>query len=103
MQPAPRLLARNLLYSIAELACPHATINLGGEQFKVPLRWKSWFCTGYEETTFEFIRAHCLAGGTFIDIGAHFGIFTISALRRIGSSGKVISFEPCAATRSVLI
>ena len=37
-----------------------------------------------------------------IDIGTHFGIFTISALRKVGPLGKVISFDPSAATRSVL-
>ncbi|HXZ42433.1 MAG TPA: FkbM family methyltransferase, partial [Terriglobales bacterium] len=46
---------------------------------------------------------HCKPGGTLIDIGAHFGIFTISALRKVGPSGKVISFEPSADTRSVLL
>ena len=98
-----RTFARDLLYSLAEVACPHTTITLGGEQFTVPLRWKNWFCEGYEQPTFEFIRAHCKPGTTLIDVGAHFGIFTIFGLRRVGSSGKVISFEPCAATRSVLM
>ena len=97
-----RTLARDLVYGVVEAAHPCTTITLGGEQFKIPLRWRKWFCEGYEQPTFEFIRAHCKPGGTLIDIGAHFGIFTISALRKVGPLGKVISFEPCAATRSVL-
>jgi len=98
-----RTFARDLLYSVGEVAYPHTIITIGGETFKVPLRWRKWFCEGYEQPTFDFIRAHCKPGATLIDIGAHFGIFTISALRRVGPSGKVISFEPCAATRSVLL
>jgi FkbM family methyltransferase len=103
MLPNPRSLARDLLYGVVEIAYPDTTITLGGEQFKVPLRWRRWFCEGYEQPTFDFIQAHCKPGGTLIDIGAHFGIFTISALRKVGPSGKVVSFEPCAATRSVLV
>jgi FkbM family methyltransferase len=101
MLPKIKTLARDLLYSAVEVAYPQTTITLGGEPFNVPFRWRKWFCEGYEQPTFDFIRAHCKPGGTLIDIGAHFGIFTISALRRVGPSGAVISFEPCAATRSV--
>jgi FkbM family methyltransferase len=103
MLPKPRSFVRDLLYGLVEIVYPSTTITLGGEPFNVPLRWANWFCEGYEQPTFDFIRAYCKPGATLIDIGAHFGIFTISALRKVGSSGKVISFEPCAATRSVLL
>jgi FkbM family methyltransferase len=103
MLPKFRSFTRDLFYGSVEVACPSVTVTLGGEPFKVPLRWRKWFCEGYEQPTFDFIRAHCKPGATLIDIGAHFGIFTISALRKVGPSGKVISFEPCAATRSVLL
>jgi FkbM family methyltransferase len=103
MPPALRTFARDLVYDIAELAYPHTKITLGGEPFTVQLRWKNWFCEGYEQPTFDFIRTYCKPGATLIDIGAHFGIFTISALRKVGPSGTVIGFEPCAATRSVLL
>jgi FkbM family methyltransferase len=103
MLPKLRTRARDLLYSAVEVAYPHTTITLGGEPFNVPLRWRKWFSEGYEQPTFDFIRARCKPGATLIDIGAHFGIITISALRKVGPSGKVISFEPCAATRSVLL
>jgi len=97
-----RGVARDLLYSVVEVAYPHTTIVLGGEPFRIPTRWRKWFYEGYEQPTFDFIQAHCKPGASFIDIGAHFGIFTICALRKVGPSGKVVSFEPCAATRSVL-
>jgi FkbM family methyltransferase len=103
MLPKLRTFARDLLFSAVEVAYPDATITLGGEPFIVPFRWRNWFYEGYEQPTFDFIRAHCEPGATLIDIGAHFGIFTISALRKVGPLGKVISFEPCAATRSVLL
>jgi len=103
MLPRLRISVRDLVYGVVEVACPSTTVTLGGERFNVPLRWRKWFSEGYEQPTFDFIRAHCNPGGTLIDIGAHFGIFSISALRKVGPSGKVISFEPCAVTRSVLL
>jgi FkbM family methyltransferase len=96
-------ITRDVFYSAAELVFPCATVMLGGEQFRVPLRWRRWFGECYERATFDFVHTYCKPGATLIDIGAHFGIFTISALRRVGPSGKVISFEPCALTRSVLL
>jgi FkbM family methyltransferase len=102
MLPKLRTIARDLLYSGVEVAYPHTIVVLGGESFRVPLRWRHWFCEGYEQPTFDFIRTYCTPGTTLIDIGAHFGIFTISALRKVGPAGKVIAFEPCGATRSVL-
>ena len=103
MLPRLRFFVRDLIYGAVEVVRPYTTITLCGDRFNVPLRWRKWYSEGYEQPTFDFIRAHCNPGGTLIDIGAHFGIFTISALRRVGPSGKVISFEPCAATRSVLL
>jgi len=103
MPPKLRTLARDLFYSAVEVPYPHTTITLDGESFNIQPRWRKWFREGYEQPTFDFIRTHCKPGGTLIDIGAHFGIFTISALRKLGPSGKVISFEPCAATRAVLL
>jgi FkbM family methyltransferase len=32
--------------------------------------------------------------GTFVDIGAHYGYFTILAARALGPGGRVVSFEP---------
>ena len=103
MLPKLRAFARDLLYGAVEFVYPNTIINLSGESFKVPLRWRHWFYKGYEEPTFDFIRTYCTPGATLIDIGAHLGIFTISALRKVGPSGKVVSFEPCGATRSVLL
>jgi len=98
-----RTVARNVLYRMVEIAYPRTTIVLGGEPFEIPTRWRKWFYEGYEQPTFDFIRMRCKPGGTLIDVGAHFGIFTVCALRMVGRSGKVVSFEPCAATRSVLL
>ena len=41
-------------------------------------------------------------GDTFVDVGANVGLFSIVAGRRVGSRGKVLSFEPAPETMSAL-
>lgn len=42
------------------------------------------------------------SGGTFIDIGAHVGYYTILASRLVGPQGRVVAFEPTPRTRTEL-
>jgi FkbM family methyltransferase len=41
-------------------------------------------------------------GGTFVDIGAHVGYFTVRALRRVGADGRVVAAEPWQRVRDLL-
>lgn len=41
-------------------------------------------------------------GDVFVDLGAFVGAYTLLASRLVGPEGKVVAFEPDAATRSVL-
>ena len=48
----------------------------------------------YEPLTTSTIESILTEGMTFVDIGAHVGLFSLPALHWVGTSGKVISFEP---------
>lgn len=48
----------------------------------------------FEHQTTEFIKTHLPAGGTFVDVGANVGYFSILAAGLVGSEGKVYAFEP---------
>jgi FkbM family methyltransferase len=46
---------------------------------------------------------NCLSEGScFLDIGAHYGYFTLLGSELVGKTGKVLSFEPSKKTFSVL-
>lgn len=45
------------------------------------------------EQTALFVR-HVGPGGTFLDVGAHVGFYTLLGARRVGSEGRVWAFEP---------
>jgi FkbM family methyltransferase len=46
--------------------------------------------------------AHCTPGMVLLDIGAHFGAFTLAALHFGGPEARVIAVEPSAEARRVL-
>lgn len=53
------------------------------------------FCgTGFEDNEQQFLLNYLKTGMTVIDIGAHHGFYTLLASQKVGTSGKVISFEP---------
>ncbi len=50
----------------------------------------------------QFLIHQLKAGDVFIDIGAHFGYFTLLAANLVGEQGKVCSFEASQTTFEVL-
>ncbi len=58
------------------------------------------YVTGeYEPATTKLIKNLLAAGGTFVDIGANVGYFTLLAAKCVGRSGRVFSFEPVPQLR----
>jgi FkbM family methyltransferase len=50
----------------------------------------------------RFLLNHLHPGGTFADVGAHFGYFSLLASHLVGPSGRVFSFEASRSTFGVL-
>ncbi len=48
----------------------------------------------YERHELSFLQRVLPRGGTFIDIGAHFGVYSRYAAHTVGPDGEVFSFEP---------
>ena len=48
----------------------------------------------YEEESWAAIKQHLPVGGTFVDVGAHIGIYSLRAAHVVGAGGRVISVEP---------
>ncbi len=56
----------------------------------------------YEEGLTRFMLDQVREGSTVIDVGAHYGYFTLLAARLVGSSGSVHGFEPTPSSYAVL-
>lgn len=52
-----------------------------------------WF-----EDELPFVRALMQEGEAAVDVGANFGVFTLSIAKAVGSTGAVVAFEPSSAT-----
>lgn len=50
----------------------------------------------------RFMIAHLSEGHVFVDVGAHFGYFTLLAAQLVGVSGKVLSVEPSIGSHGLL-
>lgn len=56
----------------------------------------------FETEELSFARRFLQPGMTVLDIGAHHGLYTLLASKRIGPAGKVIAFEPSQRERRAL-
>jgi FkbM family methyltransferase len=48
----------------------------------------------WEPKTWNALAQHIPAGGTFIDVGAHIGTYSLKAAKLVGPQGRVIAVEP---------
>lgn len=61
--------------------------------------WRYGF---FEEDVSFFIMSCLKPGDVFIDVGGHFGFFSMLGAELVGSDGQVITFEPMPETRKML-
>lgn len=80
--------------------------------FRLP--FGAWFLAGnshvdgallaneFESAEINFVQKYLKPGMVTLDIGAHHGLYTILASKRVGSSGMVVAFEPSPRERKQL-
>jgi FkbM family methyltransferase len=56
----------------------------------------------FEASELRFVEKYLRPGMTVLDVGAHHGLYTLLAARRVGKGGRVIAFEPSERERSLL-
>ena len=56
----------------------------------------------FEGAEIRFVDRFLRSGMTVLDIGAHHGLYTLLASRRVGASGHVVAFEPSPRERRKL-
>jgi FkbM family methyltransferase len=78
----------------ARVRPPSVTVN-GCTMFLDPLDTLELATRGdaYERFIRSVFQRTIREGDTVLDLGAHIGIFTLAAARRVGQAGKVVAFE----------
>lgn len=62
-----------------------------------------WIAPGEQNAELEFFRAYLKQGDTVIDVGANIGETVLAESLAVGSSGRVIAFEPHPKTFGFLL
>ena len=57
----------------------------------------------YEDRERQFVESVLRPGMTVLDIGAHHGLYTLLASRKVGMRGRVLAFEPSVRERNNLL
>jgi FkbM family methyltransferase len=57
----------------------------------------------FESAELAFVERFLRPGMTMLDLGAHHGLYTLLASKRVGPRGKVIAFEPSPRERRALL
>lgn len=63
----------------------------------VLIEQQDWF-----EDEIKFVRCLLQPGQCVVDIGANYGVYTLSMARSVGPTGKVWAFEPASSTAALL-
>lgn len=58
---------------------------------------------GFETDEICFVQRFLQPGMTVLDVGAHHGLYTLLASKRVGQAGSVTSFEPSSRERKALL
>jgi FkbM family methyltransferase len=78
------------------------------------LPFGAWFLVGqsrvdaallgqeFESAEIKFVQKYLKPGMIALDIGAHHGLYTLLASKRVGAEGKVVAFEPSPRERKQL-
>jgi FkbM family methyltransferase len=65
-----------------------------------PDKVSGWIASGgFEESEIRFVERFLEPGMSVLDVGAHNGLYSLLASRRLGPTGRVDSFEPSARER----
>ena len=84
--------ARVWIEGLSVIAAPHEQIS------------RAVYVSGlYEPDTAMVLKSWLHPGGTFLDIGANIGLFTLLGSRWVGDTGRVMAVEPSPRERQRLI
>lgn len=85
-------------------------LNATGEHVNVRINGQDWlllnqfrkFAASYEPEAFRLWSRLIEQGDTVWDVGANIGLYSMAAAQHVGSSGRVLSWEPTPKTFSIL-
>jgi FkbM family methyltransferase len=82
---------------------PQSAPIIGGLALTARKGQTVWYQSeGVEHHSLRVLEQVFPSAGTFVDVGANIGVFTLAALKRGGPTSHAVAFEPDPRTRSLL-
>ena len=79
---------------VVEVKCPDLRLKMAvhekGEFVSASLRERGW----YSQRDYTLFRALLKPGDSYIDVGAHIGLYALYVAHVVGPKGKVVALEP---------
>jgi FkbM family methyltransferase len=78
----------------------------GGMRLRLDLReslQRDFLFGLYDQHELRLLRRLLAAGGDFVDVGAHVGMYSVAAARCLGDRGRVLACEPNPQARAQLV
>ena len=67
-----------------------------------PVAFSLWLDGCYEVELLDLFKSVCIAGDTFVDVGANIGVFSIPMSRHVGTAGRVLAVEASESVSEML-
>jgi FkbM family methyltransferase len=95
---------KNLAYGLYDLATLKKGISrkINNKMIRFPVRWSRYYEDYYEAANYSFLQKQLKPGMQVMDIGAHIGLFSVYTSQLVGTTGKIICFEPTPGTFAIL-
>ena len=97
-----RLLSRWLRH-VPAVPVPIRVPNMGWWLARNDFCGRAMLDDSFERSERRFVEDVLRPGMTVLDIGAHHGLYTLLASRKVGPSGRVVAFEPSPRERNALL
>jgi len=103
LEPVWALLRRPYLATLQMLAGGSGVeVEIAGCQVRVSPEFATWPWETVEAVSYQAFKESVGPGMIVYDVGAHFGTYSIIALKRSGPEGRVVAYEPHQFTRRYL-
>ncbi len=96
------IMLKKLYFNVIQMLLENIGVGIivSGYKLKFYPRHYRWFPSDYECSSFEFLKQNLKKGSVCIDVGAHFGLYTLVMSRYFNC--RVYCFEPTPYSADVL-
>lgn len=87
--------------ALGRIGCRHLSVPFAGQTVRLAIRFRHWD-PAYEAAAVQSWLKLVTTGDVAWDLGANIGLFTLITAQKVGTTGRVVAWEPSPRTFRVL-